>query len=338
MTNRRIIDQTEALSLSGDDYLVADNANLGTRKIQFTRLLSGATPLPPNYKTGLEISRVSATEFSVANGYARSDDNSRNMQLSSSIIKDISSTFDLGNNAGCMPSGLTLQANTTYYVFLISTSGGTSDVIIDTDENCQNGLADNVVVLNNFDKFTKIGYFITNVNSQIDLALIENNDFKIKTGMILPWASPNIPDGYLLCAGYELSRTTFSKLFSVIGTTWGAGNGTTTFNIPDFTNVKFLNTTATTIGVKGNGNGLGLYVRPSGWQTGANDYYLTFFDGNQYYAKIGWNSTVPAVGTQINYINQSSDRSAVGVSTITSQSGIVAEMPSTLTIKWIIKY
>ncbi len=63
MTNRRIIDQTEATSLSGDDYLIADNANLGTRRIQFTRLLSGATPLPPDYMVGFKCLKTDFTKF-----------------------------------------------------------------------------------------------------------------------------------------------------------------------------------------------------------------------------------------------------------------------------------
>ena len=42
-----------------------------------------------------------------------------------------------------------------------------------------------------------------------------------------------IPDGYLECSGQTVSRTTFSALFAVIGTRYGVGNGSTTFNVPD---------------------------------------------------------------------------------------------------------
>lgn len=42
---------------------------------------------------------------------------------------------------------------------------------------------------------------------------------------------------YLVCDGREVSRTTYSALFAVIGTTWGIGNGGTTFNLPDFRGV-----------------------------------------------------------------------------------------------------
>jgi len=43
----------------------------------------------------------------------------------------------------------------------------------------------------------------------------------------------SLPAGWLLCNGQAVSRTTFSALFAAIGTTYGVGNGTTTFNVPD---------------------------------------------------------------------------------------------------------
>lgn len=54
-------------------------------------------------------------------------------------------------------------------------------------------------------------------------------------GMIVPFAGPveNIPNGWVLCDGAALSRSTYSNLFSAIGVCWGTGDGTSTFNIPD---------------------------------------------------------------------------------------------------------
>ena len=53
------------------------------------------------------------------------------------------------------------------------------------------------------------------------------------TGSIVAMATRVVPTGYLECNGNTLSRTTYSKLFSVVGTTFGAGDGATTFNLPD---------------------------------------------------------------------------------------------------------
>ena len=53
------------------------------------------------------------------------------------------------------------------------------------------------------------------------------------TGTILSWTDSSIPSGFLECNGSAVSRTTYATLFGVIGTTYGAGDGSTTFNIPD---------------------------------------------------------------------------------------------------------
>jgi microcystin-dependent protein len=53
------------------------------------------------------------------------------------------------------------------------------------------------------------------------------------SGSILMFAGITAPDNWLLCDGTAVSRATYNKLFQAIGTTWGAGNGTTTFNLPD---------------------------------------------------------------------------------------------------------
>lgn len=52
-------------------------------------------------------------------------------------------------------------------------------------------------------------------------------------GAILEWPSNTIPINWLLCNGQAVSRTEYSELFKVIGTTYGAGDGSTTFNVPD---------------------------------------------------------------------------------------------------------
>lgn len=49
-------------------------------------------------------------------------------------------------------------------------------------------------------------------------------------------SSTSVPVGWLLCSGQEVSRTTYSDLFAVIGTIYGSGNGSTTFNVPDLRN------------------------------------------------------------------------------------------------------
>jgi Microcystin-dependent protein len=53
------------------------------------------------------------------------------------------------------------------------------------------------------------------------------------TGGIILWTTTTTPTGYLLCYGQAISRTTYSDLYAVVGDTFGAGDGATTFNVPD---------------------------------------------------------------------------------------------------------
>lgn len=55
----------------------------------------------------------------------------------------------------------------------------------------------------------------------------------VPPGVVFPYAGPIPPSGWLLADGSEVSRTTYARLFAAIGTTYGAGNGATTFNLPD---------------------------------------------------------------------------------------------------------
>lgn len=60
------------------------------------------------------------------------------------------------------------------------------------------------------------------------------------TGMIFAFTGNTIPSGYLACNGAAISRTTYAKLFDVIGTTYGSGDGSTTFNLPNLENNSFM--------------------------------------------------------------------------------------------------
>ena len=52
-------------------------------------------------------------------------------------------------------------------------------------------------------------------------------------GSLMPFAGSTAPNGWLLCSNVAVSRTTYADLFAVISTTYGPGDGSTTFNVPD---------------------------------------------------------------------------------------------------------
>ena len=66
-----------------------------------------------------------------------------------------------------------------------------------------------------------------------DSSAINTAPKDLPSGILLPFAGSTAPDGWLLCAGQEVNRETYSNLFAVIGISYGIGDGSTTFNLPD---------------------------------------------------------------------------------------------------------
>ena len=83
-------------------------------------------------------------------------------------------------------------------------------------------------------------------------------------GIISQYGGSSAPTGYLLCQGQEVSRTTYAALFSAIGTTYGPGNGSTTFNLPDLRQRvpvgKYSSGTFATLGATGGAESMTLSI------------------------------------------------------------------------------
>lgn len=56
----------------------------------------------------------------------------------------------------------------------------------------------------------------------------------LPSGVMIDYAATVAPSGWLMCDGSAISRTVFASLFATISTTYGVGDGSTTFNLPDF--------------------------------------------------------------------------------------------------------
>lgn len=72
--------------------------------------------------------------------------------------------------------------------------------------------------------------FVEKVVKQVKRLLARDG---MHPGMIIDFAGENPPEGWLWCDGAEVSRAEYPALFKAIGTKYGAGNGSTTFNLPD---------------------------------------------------------------------------------------------------------
>jgi len=84
-------------------------------------------------------------------------------------------------------------------------------------------------------------------------------------GIIAPYAGSTVPTGWLPCDGTAVSRTTYAGLFAAISTTWGSGDGSTTFNVPDFRGRTLI----------GDGTGSGLTARTLAGSGGEETHTMT---------------------------------------------------------------
>ena len=78
-----------------------------------------------------------------------------------------------------------------------------------------------------------MNWFLDSTGFISDEAKSELATSLLPPGVLIYAATPSLGDQWILCNGQAVSRTTYSALFTAIGTTFGVGNGTTTFNVPN---------------------------------------------------------------------------------------------------------
>lgn len=70
-------------------------------------------------------------------------------------------------------------------------------------------------------------------DGSVTAAKLGNDIFLVPAGAVMPFAMNSAPSGWLAANGTAVSRTTYATLFAAIGTVYGVGDGSTTFNLPD---------------------------------------------------------------------------------------------------------
>jgi microcystin-dependent protein len=75
--------------------------------------------------------------------------------------------------------------------------------------------------------------------------------FLVPTGSLIMWPSNTIPSDWKLCDGSAISRVTYATLFSLLGVAFGAGDGSTTFNLPNYKNRFPYGADAVVVGATG---------------------------------------------------------------------------------------
>lgn len=137
-----------------------------------------------------------------------------------------------GASTGNSHFGYTID--TTDTTVRLNQVAGTSDAHSLTDFTGGGGAHNNLqpyIVLNYIIK-TSAGVTAGDSELASRVGVVETSSSSM-TGAVLPFAKGTAPSGWLIADGSALSRSTYSLLFSVIGTTHGAGDGSSTFNIPD---------------------------------------------------------------------------------------------------------
>ena len=92
------------------------------------------------------------------------------------------------------------------------------------------------------------------------------------SGAMVMFGGASAPTGWLLCDGAAVSRATYATLFAAIGTTWGVGDGSTTFNVPDMRGRAPI----------GAGTGSGLTPRTLGSKLGEENHALTLAENGSH--------------------------------------------------------
>lgn len=80
---------------------------------------------------------------------------------------------------------------------------------------------------------TELNNISTAVASKLDASALNTS---LPLGSLIMYPSVTAPSGWLVCNGQEVSRSSYSALFSLLGTTFGSGDGSSTFNLPNYNN------------------------------------------------------------------------------------------------------
>lgn len=165
----------------------------------------------------------------------------------------------------------------------------------------------------------------------------------VPTGSLMMWATNTAPMGYLLCNGAAVSRTTFAALFAILGTTFGAGDGSITFNLPDYRDRMPIGAGTTyALNAKGGNKDATL---PAHTHTATS----TVSDPGHSHTKVGFNqfqgsnAGYPGFdGSGDSYTQVASDSSTTGISVGTTvasagASATNANLPPYIGIQFIIK-
>ena len=171
----------------------------------------------------------------------------------------------------------------------------------------------------------------TNTTQLATTAFVTQN--AVLTGTINMWPTASAPSGYLLCDGTAVSRSTYAALFAVVSTTFGVGDGTTTFNLPNYTNRMPYGATVGTTG----GSADAIVVSHTHTATVTDPGHSHTVPNSPF---VNGSGGTYAYGSYITYGTPTTSTSTTGISVANSTTGVSgtnANLPPYLGINFIIK-
>ena len=148
-----------------------------------------------------------------------------------------------------------------------------------------------------------------------ELTLDDAGGFDVEVGTIVAYGGTTAPDGWLLCDGSAVSRSEYPRLFAVIGTAFGDGDGSTTFNLPNLQQRFPLGK-----GSSGTGSVIG--------ETGGSIDHRHGLDHSAAAARLSW----PAGGGPVRMVRRTTGVTwTSNVATTQNQSALAADSTSGIT-------
>ena len=221
--------------LAGNGAIIfADGAGSGAAVTDLTSLLSGKSLAPSSGDITLDA--AGDIDLDAGGGDVKiSDDGTEILRITNSssdvIIRPVVDEKDIIFQQRDGTEVARIEDNGTFNVVTGKLAINATAITSTADE------------LNLLDGGTSVGSSITIadtdgvvVNDGGTMKSVPASDFKeyiMPTGAVLPYAGSSAPTGFLLCYGQAISRSTYADLFSAISTTYGTGDGSSTFNVPD---------------------------------------------------------------------------------------------------------
>lgn len=158
----------------------------------------------------------------------------------------------------------------------------------------------------------------------------------VPTGGLVMWSTGTAPSGFLLCNGAAVSRSTYAALFAVVGTTFGSGDGSTTFNVPNYTNRMPYGTTVGATG--GSADAVVVSHTHTATSVVTDPGHTHTYQGSNYQPNNAAGSIPDWIGASTMTTN--SNTTGITVATTNSTTGVSgtnANLPPYLGINFIIK-